>query len=211
MHKREEIGLYADGLSSAPRPARRSRMHDWGWDPKRIPVLLACIALSALLASGAVVAFAGSGVVRATISMPMLSEASEGGIAPNQAPPPPPYEIFGFTYADAGKTTVLPDCIVNITNTRTGDWNLTFSTADYGFYRFDLWNQTNDWQVGDIINVTAYKDMAIGWTEAEATGGAYIWADVCLTAVIPEFPMVVLPVVGMLAVLAVVSFVRRRQ
>jgi hypothetical protein len=155
-------------------------------------VLFVCVAAIALIASGAALAMANRASATAAFD-------------PDQ--PPPPYNVIGYTY-DAGGTLV-PGCDVNITNLRTGDYILTVSDVN-SFYQYNLNDIPSGWIVGDTINVTAQKDLAIGWNEAQTAAGPFLWLDVHMTAIIPEFPMVVLPVMGMLALVAVVSFRRRR-
>lgn len=192
MSEREAISLYANGLKSTPRPVRRRRAHMRGWEPRLAPVLFVCVAAIALIASGAALA---------------ATNRSGAVVAFDPDQPLPPYNVIGYTY-DAGGA-LLPGCTVNITNVRTGNYSLTASDSN-SFYQYNLNDLPGGWVVGDIINVTATKDLAIGWAEGPTTGGAYLWLDVHLTGIIPEFPMVLLPVVGILAVLGVASF-RRRQ
>jgi hypothetical protein len=51
--------------------------------------------------------------------------------------------------------------------------------------------------------------MAIGWNESVTLPMGFVAIDVTLNGVIPEFPMMVLPVVGLLAMFIVVSIRRR--
>lgn len=192
MSEREEISLYANGLRSTPRPVKRRRAYGMSWEPRLAPVLFVCVAAIALIASGAALA---------------LTNKASASAAFDPDQPPPPYNVVGYTY-DAGGA-LLPECSVNITNLRTGNYTLTMSDTN-SFYMYNLNDLPGSWVVGDMINVTAQKDLAIGWNESAAIAGPYVWIDVHLTAIIPEFPMAVLPVAGLLAVFAMVSF-RRRQ
>jgi hypothetical protein len=68
----------------------------------------------------------------------------------------------------------------------------------------------------DTVNVTATLGTLIGWAEAQIPdpAGPYINIDVTLHeggAPIPEFPTVIVPVAGMLALFAVVSLRRRGE
>lgn len=150
-------------------------------------------------------------IISSVAALPVGKAIAEGPSAPGvEAPPVPPYYAAGYTW-DASGTVILPDCVVNITNVRTGAWNLTTSDGS-GFYIFDIANQLPEpggFLVGDTINVTATKDLAMGWNESVTQPLGYVAIDVTLNGVIPEFPMAVLPVVGLLAMFVVASVWRR--
>ncbi|OGS43110.1 MAG: hypothetical protein A3K76_03625 [Euryarchaeota archaeon RBG_13_57_23] len=128
---------------------------------------------------------------------------------PSVEEPLPPYYIAGYTYDALG--TILPFCDVNVTD-KTTDAYMVGTSSDLGFYMLDVKNgmvSTGGFTAGDVINVTATKDLAVGWNETVSLAGSFTPIDVTLDAMIPEFPMVALPVVGLLAMFIVVS-VRRR-
>jgi len=164
----------------------------------------------AKIASLLLVCAAAIFMVSSMAVLPVGKAIAEGPSAPGiEAPPVPPYYAAGYTYDAFG--VILPDCVVNITNMRTGAYNLTTSDGA-GFYIFDIANQLPEpggFLVGDLINVTATKDMAIGWNESVTLPMGFVAIDVTLNGVIPEFPMMVLPVVGLLAMFIVVSIRRR--
>jgi hypothetical protein len=92
--------------------------------------------------------------------------------------PPPPNNIFGYTYDEGG--IALPGCTVTITNTNTGESVVVASDAD-GFYIYDLNLLELGWEVGDVILVEAELGSLVG----EAVGIAavpYVWLDVTLEA-----------------------------
>lgn len=128
------------------------------------------------------------------------------------AAPPPPQLLIGFTYAAGGG--IVPSCTVTITNLRTMDVNTTTSSADYGYYEFDMQMTTNGWLTGDTIRVEATDagGTVYGMNESVTSGafGGFDWIDVTLDTAIPEFPMAIVPIVGMVALVAVASVVRRR-
>ncbi|OGS56602.1 MAG: hypothetical protein A3K60_02180 [Euryarchaeota archaeon RBG_19FT_COMBO_56_21] len=122
--------------------------------------------------------------------------------------PRPPYYVAGFTYDAFG--ALLGNCALNITNLRTGESNITEMSDVNGFYMVDV---ANGWPsvhaIGDIVNVTATKDLAVGWNETALVTGGFTQVDVTLSGIIPEFPIVALPVVGLMALFIVVSLKRR--
>jgi hypothetical protein len=142
-----------------------------------------------------------------------LTEASQATVRQ----PVPPHTIFGYSFAADG-VTPLNGAIVTVTNMRTGEWTIWNETHDgwdptSNIYSIDLSEMPTAWADGDLINATATKDFAIGWNEGLVTGSAaYDQIDVTLDGtVIPEFPMIILPVGGMIALFAVVSLRRKSK
>jgi hypothetical protein len=191
---------FGTGRSAVPRPRRAASAFAREKASKVLLLLVACVALV---------------VVSAIVSTP--SSSGDDPVAPpsyvpvnvSQKQPPPPYPVFGFVYDLSGVEVV--GAFVNVTNTRTGEF-LTNVTDEYGYYTVDLNLMPSRYQVGDLINVTADDGVMIGWNESIVPDpeGAYLWIDVTLGAVIPEFQMVMVPVVGMLALVAVIARTRRR-
>ena len=127
----------------------------------------------------------------------------------------PPYTLEGLTTDETG--TIYYSCMITVTNVRTGESNTTTSFESDGYYTMDLQHQwPSAFLVGDPVNVTAINEsnMLIGWNEQLIPGGGGMWIDVYMNGTwdgIPEFPMVIVPVTGMLAVFAVVSLRRRAE
>lgn len=128
-----------------------------------------------------------------------------------------PYLLWGYTTDALGNPY---ECYVTITNLRTGEVNTTnsFIVPPWpldGYYEFDLANgPLLGYLVGDMYNVTAVSAVSgtIGWNESAVPGGGSMWMDVTLTeTVIPEFPMVIVPVTGMLALFVVMRLKRRGE
>ncbi len=143
------------------------------------------------------------------ISAVALTEASQG----TKAPPGTPHPVFGYTF-DSDGTTALPGCDVVITDMTSMEQIITTSDPTLGIYSVDLSSLTLGWTVGDILNVTATKGTQIGWSEAPITDtpSGYDQIDVTLNGTaIPEFPMLILPVGGMIALFAVVSLKRKSK
>jgi hypothetical protein len=128
--------------------------------------------------------------------------------------PIPPYNVQGYVYQSDG-TTPAVDCTVNVTNVATGEWLLTATDPVYGWYELDLANMLPSGVAdGQVINVTVTKDLSIGWGEGTAMPGStpYLELNIVMNGtIIPEFPMVVLPVVGLMALFVVVGLVRRKN
>lgn len=158
------------------------------------------------------VLFAAATVVVSALS---VTGASQTSISAKQVPPPP-HTIFGYSWAADGVTPMLAS-IVTVTNTRTGEfttWNDTHDGWDplSNIYSIDLSEMPTAWAVGDLLNVTSVNGVNIGWNESVVTDSpsGYDQIDVTLDgAPIPEFPMLILPVGGMIALFAVVSLRRK--
>jgi hypothetical protein len=146
------------------------------------------------------------------VSAVALTGASQSTLS-TKAPPGTPHPVFGYTY-DTDGVTPIPACDVIITDLTTMEQIVTTSSDPEGIYSVDLSELTLGWVVGDILNVTATKGSAVGWSEAPITDtpSGYDQIDVTLSGTaIPEFPMVIMPVVGMIALFAVVSLKRRTK
>jgi len=95
-----------------------------------------------------------------------------------------PHAIYGFTYAADG-VTALPGCTVFITNMRTGEsivydstrefWDPTSNvySVDLSEFRLIVPPAYTSWVFGDLLNVTAVKGTAFGWTVAPITDNPY--------------------------------------
>jgi len=176
-----QVGLYGAALTAIARPRRERKARSAG-RVRIASAILLCIAAVLVVSSVTTVT----------------------------AQPPPPKNVEGYVYYSDGVTPVV-NCLVNVTNTRTHDWNLTYTDDTYGWYEFNMNDFLNGVQEGDLINVTATKDLDIGWVEGTA-GPAFLDINVIMSgAVIPEFPMVVLPVVGLMALFIVVGLERRKK
>jgi hypothetical protein len=194
-----ELGCYGDGMSAGPRP-RRQRMLRSAGRSRRASALLVCVAAILVMSSIAMLPL-GKG-----------NAGDQGTTLVRQAPPPPPQNVEGYVYYSDGVTPVV-SCVVNVTNKRTGEWNLTTTDDTYGWYEFNMNNWILGVAEGDPINVTATKDLDIGWVEGLVPpGGAFLDINVVMSGtIIPEFPLVVVPVVGLMALFAVVGLRRRRD
>jgi hypothetical protein len=184
----------AIGRSLSQQPAGRTA----GWRSKRAVALIVCAAAVVTLLLGAVLSSLGD---------------KDGSVAPEpetpvstmEDPPGTPFGVYGYTYAADG-VTKEPSCTVTITNVDTGFYWVVAS-GPTGFYSAGIYGTA-----GDEIHVLAVKGEMWGETSAEATG-VYLTIDVTLdqTGEIPEFPTLVVPVVGVVALLTVVGIRRRRN
>lgn len=150
-------------------------------------------------------------VIVSAVAVPLTATNGPDSVPADttQGPPPPPYNVFGYV-TDAGGNPVV-SVLVTVTDNNTGaEWtNVTDDT--YGYYMVDLNTQVGNWSDGDIIYVYASDGAFEGSNESAVdAGAAYLWLDIELTTVIPEFPVLMVPVLGMVAIAAVVSLRRRR-
>jgi PKD repeat protein len=119
----------------------------------------------------------------------MVVKASMGtnSVIVNDAPPPPPYTVFGYVVDSIGNPVFLAD--VTITDVNTGQVWTTTSDDLYGFYMVDL-NQPLPvtWAAGDTIRVDVVKGPLSGTATGIAMGPgteAYLQLDVTVTGVLP--------------------------
>jgi hypothetical protein len=108
--------------------------------------------------------------------------------------------VVGFVY-EADGTTPVTGAAVIVTNLNTGASGSTL-TDIFGYYSVDVGELPGGVALDDIINVTATKNLKIGWNE-----GAFSWdvtfLDITLSSVILEFPSLVVPVLGSVCVVVV--------
>jgi len=130
--------------------------------------------------------------------------------------PGSPYFLRGYI-TDIGGVTRVSGANVNITNLNTGAYSNTTVSAGNGYYNFDLdTGLVGSWETGDAIRAVAWStSLSLGGENVTVlTGlGSGAWSNVTLgtVIVIPEFPMVILPISGMLVLFAVVSLRRRHE
>ena len=113
--------------------------------------------------------------------------------APGALAPVPPYTLLGVIYGPDGMTP-MGNCIVTVTNTRTGDVINAVSDPDYGLIYdpntgsyVDLANTPSGLLDGDVISVTATNGVYSGTNTgvAHPLTGAQMTIDVVLTGGIP--------------------------
>jgi hypothetical protein len=172
---------------------------------RTISMLIVC-ATAIIIVSATVLAFDG----KANATVPNTS----GSNSDHQLAPGAPFLVRGIINDTVGNPQ--PGCDVKITNKRTGEFGTYVSEFD-GYYEYDMQVGTTSGILPlDTVNVTATLGTLIGWAEAQIPdpAGPYINIDVTLHeggAPIPEFPTVIVPVAGMLALFAVVSLRRRGE
>jgi hypothetical protein len=128
------------------------------------------------------------------------------------SPPPTPYNVWGYVFDSGANPAFSVD--VTITDTDTGAVWYTMTDTEYGYYMVDLNTNESGWNWDDTILVEAMTFTEYG-SNTGVTGSpgneAALQLDISMTGGIPEFPMVILPVLGMIGVAAVVSLTRRRE
>jgi len=197
MNARSEIGLCGDGAFRSSSSRRNKPIVAKTRHTLTISVLIACTVM--IIAASVVLSSPG----RNDASLPKVP-------ASNSRPPGTPEFVLG--YAHDGIGNLLPNCKVNFTNERTGDWDNTTLSDSGGYYKFGLGSLPGGIQVGDIVNATAYYTTFIGSNETTVTPGPHFWLNVTINELmIPEFTDIAMPIVGMLSVFAVAMVVSRRN
>lgn len=209
----QEVGFFGSGLqgrqrSKYPRPAN-ARAFVKG-HARTLSMLLMSVAVVAMLASALAMPHYASGKA-VQGKMP----SSTMGI------PPPPYPVFGYVNDSLGVPieayVVITD--LNNGNTWTGWANYTSDGINYypGFYSINIAPLDSSlpygYSDGDTLEVSATTNTSLTGSAtglvSNATG--YTPIDVVVSTVIPEFSAVVIPIVGLVAIVAVMSYRRRGE
>jgi hypothetical protein len=134
----------------------------------------------------------------------------------NNAIPPLPYTVYGFTYASDG-VTPLPGSTVTIYDARSGMTLVNQTPSDSsGFYSADIMPIMNGAAAIDgdnlIVNATGPSAEAGSNTGVVDTVAPYLEIDVTLTGtVIPEFVDIAIPIAGMISIFAVARVMSSRR
>lgn len=205
----KEIGRYGDAKSALPRP-RKARMSRERRGSVSVSALIVCAA-AILVFSSIAFASVGKGNAADDQTSLLVSQPPPSQLAQSRQPLPP--ELVQGMVFEADGVTGVPDCLVNVTNTRTGDWNWTYTDPVWGWYEYDMNFFATGWLEGDLINVTAMSNSStVGWNEGVITSNPALTLEIVLTGtLVPEFPMAVVPVLGLMALFATVSLVRRKE
>ena len=156
-------------------------------------------------------------VVSAVAMAPLGKATAPQTVSAKDRAPGPPHTIFGYTYDTDGTTPVL-SCTVLITVEATGEALFFSSSSDEGIYNVDMTYFQLGYTYGDMLNVTAWNPSGVycGWNRAPITDNVdqYDRIDVTMDkdpTQIPEFPMVIVPVAGMIALVVAVGLRRRGE
>jgi PKD repeat protein len=124
--------------------------------------------------------------------------------------PPTPFLVYGTTY-DSDGVTPLPGCAVNITDVQTRTTLIGTVSDGSGVYYADI--SLLFQSVGDTLYVNATGPAGqTGSNTSTVPSTPYVGVDVTLTStVIPEFTGIVMPIVGMIAVLVVARVASSRS
>lgn len=147
------------------------------------------------------------------VKLPATKEMADAEVPVGTSRAPPPnYYVWGVVKDSGGNPLVGAE--VTILIVRTGANDMMLSTAT-GMYQFDLANcpnETEEYYIdGDELIVEAVMGMDFGSSSGCVdTSTNNVQIDVQMGTVIPEFPMVIAPVAGMLALFAIVRFRRRK-
>jgi hypothetical protein len=203
LSREEMIGRSLDPPSAGSRriPARRRLA------VKRASMLLVCMAVVAVFISGAALVSLGGGDETGALE-PEVPADSTGETDP-------PYSVLGYTKDGMGDP--VPFCTVTITNTNTGEYVVIESDA-VGYYMYDIRNQLpSGCSTGDVIHVEAVSESLQlmgenqGTVDLENTAQPFLWLDITLDVVIPEFSMLIVPVAGVMVLFAAVGIRRRAR
>lgn len=152
------------------------------------------------------------GVAIFVVSAMSLAPAAKSKMPADIADRPPgtPYSIAGYTYDALG--VKLPSCTVVVTDVTQGLSSPTLtSSGTTAFYSTQLQTWCPDWEVGDELKVVATKGIMYGENTSLVGSGPGTVINVTLNLEIPEFPVVVVPIVGMMGLFVAMTVIRRRD
>jgi len=201
LSREEMIGRSLDPPSAGPRrTSARRRLA-----VRRATMLLSCMAVAAVFISGAALVSLGGGDETGALEPEVPADAAEGT--------DPPYSVLGYTKDGMGDP--MPFCTVTITNDETGEFVVIESDA-VGYYMYDIRNQLpSGCSTGDLIYVVAVNELLQltgenqGTVDLENTMQPFLWLDITLDVVIPEFSMLIVPVAGVMLLFAAMGIRRR--
>jgi hypothetical protein len=152
----------------------------------------ACVAL-AVIAAGALVLSLGMGTKEPSVGPSLPGDSSNYGIEL-------PHPITGKCYDSEGG--LLVGIEVTVTDVTLGASGVAEWDGD--MYSYDIANLPGEWAPGDEVLVEAVWGSFSGSNTTIATDGWFDVVDVHVdTTGIPEFPMVLMPVLGILALFAI--------
>jgi hypothetical protein len=132
-------------------------------------------------------------------------------VADHSGIPPQPYVVWGWLYDSGGAYITGVTITVTITDLRTGAVWIVDSNPDYGYYWLDDLNtNVTGWDFDDTIQVSASFGGVDG-VNSGIVSASSLQLDITIDTVIPEFPVVIVPVLGMVAIAAVVGYKRRQD
>lgn len=190
------VGYYGNGRKGISGPKRSRSAHLSERRTRTMGLIFVCVVAVVIVS-----AFAMTSADNGSTGQPRVPADVKQII-----PPPPGFLIGGYTYDEFGAK--LPDCAVTITHVKTGN----FTTANSGSLSFYYVQPTwPDMLVGDLIKVTAVKDSMSGENQSAIPSGPNMMIDVTLNVLIPEFPMLIAPIVGMGVIVCGVATLERRR
>jgi len=160
--------------------------------------------------TGSVVAIACIAFVIVALA---LAPATQNTLAP-QTParmmgPGTPTIVIGYTFDSVG--AILPSCDVNITDLDTGEYEHVASDLT-GKYQYDLTNLPSGAAAGETIRAEANNTIYMGFNQSVLPSSApFMWLNVTLGVLIPEFSTLIVPIVGAALVVMAVTVRNRKE
>jgi hypothetical protein len=198
------VGIYGNGMKGVPRP-RSPRSSYARRHAKTIGLLVLVSAIAVVSSAVALVPLSKGDAAQPAMQDKLLSRTPQMW-----------FGVLGYCW-DTVNGTPLEGVQVTVTNTNTLQFEVYTTLAD-GYFSVDISNNNPNFMPdgyadGNIITVSAVKGTYSGSGESGVVDTSlyvYLWRDVTLTDTgIPEFPMVIVPVIGMVALVAVMSLRRR--
>lgn len=202
MYRKEWMLRKEDAIGRSLTPSQTGGAPEGTRGAKRASLLLTCVVAVGLLLSGAALICLNDGAEPVDESQKIEDQGTD-----------PPWNVCGFVFAADGVTPV-GFAVVTVTNLDSLASAVVIS-YDYGMYEYDM--NTLGTLDGHRILVEAVSPDGLwsGSIEGVADKDSpipYLWMDVTLdtpVGEIPEFPAMILPVVGVVALLVAIR--RRRK
>jgi len=148
-------------------------------------------------------------VIVALAITPATQKSLEPQVPAGIMGPGTPTIVIGYTFDSV--LAILPSCDVNITNLDTGEY--VHVTSDLtGKYQYDLTNLPSGAAAGETIRAEANNTIYMGLNQSLLPSSApFMWLNVTLGVLIPEFSTLVVPIVGAVLVVMVVTARSRKE
>jgi len=147
-------------------------------------------------------------VIVALAVAPATQKSLDPQVPSRMMGPGTPTIVIGYTLDSVG--AIMPSCDVNITNLDTGEYEHV--TSDFtGKYQYDLTNLPSGAVAGDMIKAEANNTIYMGFNQTALPSSApFMWLNVTLSVLIPEFSEIVVPIAGLMLIALIFGRTRIR-
>ena len=147
-------------------------------------------------------------VIIALAVAPATQKSLDPQVPSRMLGPGTPMIVIGYTFDSVG--AIMPSCDVNITDLDTGEYDYVVSDLA-GKYQYDLTNLPSGAVAGDMIKAEANNTIYTGFNQSVLPSSApFMWLNVTLNVLIPEFSEIVVPIVGLMLIALIFDRTRKK-